>query len=116
MKPSTSVAAIVARSGGTPLSSQEFERTFTRSMKPPRYSPVLDSRHAIDRHRTYAAATPEPKTAMSISLETGQSLPNIVDHLRQLELRGTVTHTADEQGVLRWARREDSFYDAMAPF
>jgi hypothetical protein len=71
----------------------------------------LDGSHATDRLRTYTVTGPEPKAAMTVSVESGISLPNTVTQLRQLEIRKAVKRKTDEAGVMRWTRDDGSWYE-----
>lgn len=87
-----------------------------RTGKPEGYPfTVLDGAHATDRYRTFTVTGPEPKAAMTVSVETGISLPDTVWQLRQLEIRGIVRHNTDEAGVLRWTRTDSKWYEPL-PF
>jgi predicted Rossmann fold nucleotide-binding protein DprA/Smf involved in DNA uptake len=79
-------------------------------MKYPPFT-VLDGNHATDRQRTYTVTSPEPKAAMTISLETGMSLPDTVTQLHQLHVRGIVKSKTDEAGVIRWSRTDSPWYE-----
>lgn len=80
------------------------------------YMPVVDPAQAVDRHHTYSVTTAEPKPAMTISLTTGKSLPDTVWQLHQLKVRGAVTHTTDDMGVMRWKRKPNTGWDEEPPF
>jgi hypothetical protein len=71
----------------------------------------LDGSQATDRHRTFTVTGPEPKAAMTVSVDTGISLPDTVWQLRQLEKRGIVKHKTDEAGVMRWTRTDSPWYE-----
>jgi hypothetical protein len=71
----------------------------------------LDGTHATDRHRTFTVTGPEPKAAMTVSVDTGISLPDTVTQLRQLELRKVVKSKTDDTGVMRWTRADGKWYD-----
>jgi hypothetical protein len=48
---------------------------------------------------------------MTVSVDTGISLPDTVWQLRQLEKRGIVKHNTDEAGVMRWTRTNSPWYE-----
>jgi hypothetical protein len=48
---------------------------------------------------------------MTVSVETGISLPNTVTQLRQLEIRKVVKRKTDEAGVMRWTRDSGAWYE-----
>ncbi len=72
---------------------------------------VLDGSHPTDRRRTYTVTAPEPKAAMTISVETGMPLADTVWQLHQLSVRGIVKHNVDEVGVVRWIRTDSAWFE-----
>lgn len=73
---------------------------------------VLDGSHATDRLRTYTVTSTTPKAAMTVSTETGISLPDTVTQLCQLHKRGIVRHSIDDNGVVRWAKTDSPWYES----
>jgi hypothetical protein len=64
---------------------------------------TLDGRRAADRRTSLAQVAKEPRPAKAINQRTDFDMTATLWHLRQLEIRGQVTHTTDAEGVMRWS-------------